>query len=824
MPRRRVGGLGETGASQAAVPRRRSARRRSPRRIVGGGEGGIRSSRLRAAAAIGVGVALFVSIAFALDWLLVPELKTLDARFMLRGERDDTAEVVVVGIDDASFREMQLQWPWPRTVHADLIDALADAGARAIAFDILFMEPSREGAADDERLAEAARRAGNVIFGQKLTRIVDQQFRTTTLEQPLRILRDTAATTALVNHQPDPDIFARRSYLAMRHQATLHPTLSLAAVALYLGLDPVTLAAEAAGEDAGQNTDQNAGRVVRPAFGDGPQSVVGPTGTLPSGFDTAPPSGFDLSPPGFDTAPPSGFDTAPPGVDPAPSSGFDSAPSGSSGLPSGFDPAPPGSPASVSGSGGQFASDDDVPASAVPAAPVALASQPGPGLAPVRLLQGGPFAGTYMINFRGGVRSIRTVSYYQVLRGTVPPEFLRDKIVFVGAATPDLEDHFATPFLPLGPMPGVELHAHAALTLLRGDALHVPHPLLTILIIVITALVTAFIGGRTSAGVGFLAAAGTVVLLSGYAVWAFNARDVWFQAVPPMASVLLSYTLINAYRFAVEERERRRVQNVFGRYVSQDVVEQILATGGDVPLGGVRQPVTVMFSDIRGFTSLSERLNAEAVVTLLNEYFGAMADVIFEQRGMIDKFMGDAIMAVFGAPLPANDDALRAVTAAVEMRKRLLQLRDEWKAEGTDALDSGIGINTAEVIVGNVGSEERMDYTVIGDGVNLAARLEELSKEYGGGILIAESTYAHVRDHVEVQSLNAVAVRGKTEPVQIYKVLGLRGDAWREAAFGGAAEVAGIPDTLETPEIPETPESPEDTGAAGEGVDSGGSA
>lgn len=717
-----------TGGSRAgAAPRRRSV----------SNAGGVRGSRWRAAAAIGLGVALLVSTAFALDWFLVPELKTLDARFMLRGERDDTAEVVVVGIDDASFRELQLQWPWPRALHADLIDALSAAEARAIVFDILFMEPSRDGAADDERLADAARRAGNVIFAQKLNRIVDHQFRSTTLEQPLRLLRD-AGIPALANHQPDPDMFARRSYLSMRHQDVLYPTLSLAAVALYLGHDPLALAEAVVAPLASVS---NAGEEVTGGdFDSASPPDVDPT--QPLGFDATPP-------PGFDSTPPSGFDSTPPG----------SSPSVDVGAPVVAREGPVGSEVS-------FLADRS-------------------SVSPVRLLPGGPFAGTYMINYRGGVRSVRTIPYYQVLQGTVPQVFLRDKIVFVGAVTPDLEDLFATPFLPMGPMPGVEVHAHGALTLLRGDALHVPQPLETILIIVLATLITAFVGGRTSAGVGFLGAAGVVGLLGGYAVWVFNVHDVWFQAVPPIAGVFLSYTLINGYRFAVEERERRRVQNVFGRYVSQDVVEQILAGGGEVPLGGVRQRVTVMFSDIRGFTSMSERMAPEAVVSLLNEYFAAMTGVIFEHKGMIDKFMGDAIMAVFGAPLPAPDDALRAVKAAVGMRKNLLELRKSWEAEGTAAIDSGIGINTAEVIVGNIGSHDRMEYTVIGDGVNLAARLEELSKEYGGGILIAEGTYVHVRDHVEVQPLDAVAVRGKSEPVHIYKVLGIKGDPWRDVSFGG---------------------------------------
>lgn len=725
--------MSQSGVAHAAGTGRVTAR--SPR------------GRLRAAITIGIGVALFVSLAFALDWFMVLELKTLDARFMARGERDDVAEVVVVGIDDASLRSMQLQWPWPRAVHAQLIDKLTAAGARAVAFDILFMEPGRDGPEDDQLLADAARRAGNVIFGQKLSRIVDHQFRTTALEQPLRLFTDSAHV-ALVNHQPDPDMFARRSYVAMRHQEQLHPTLSLAAVALYLGAEPAALAVQASGHILDRSAFAPS---TAPTSSGSPVLDVDRFDTAPPELDSTPP-GFDSTPPAFDVTPP-GFDATPPDFDPRPP-----------GLP-GLDGTPPSSEGDRVVSTG--AGDTDMTIPRVP------------------LIEGGPFDGTYVINFRGGVRSVRTIPYYQVLQERVPREFLQDKIVFVGAATVDLEDHFATPFLPMGPMPGVEVHAHAALTLLRGDALQVPHPLATIVIIVLTAVVTSFVGGRLSAGTGFLAASGIVAALVVYALWTFDAHHVWFQVVPPVIGVGLSYTLINGYRFAVEERERRRVQNVFGRYVSQDVVEQLLASGDGVPLGGARQRVTVMFSDIRGFTSLSERLDAEAVVQLLNEYFAAMTGVIFGQGGMIDKFMGDAIMAVFGAPLPKEQDALGAVRAAIGMRRRLLELRAGWEKEGLPVLDSGIGINTAEVIVGNIGSHERMEYTVIGDGVNLAARLEELSKEYGGGILIGEDTYAAVRGDVVVQPLDAVTVRGKTAPVTIYKVLGLLDDEWRDVPYEG---------------------------------------
>ena len=252
----------------------------------------------------------------------------------------------------------------------------------------------------------------------------------------------------------------------------------------------------------------------------------------------------------------------------------------------------------------------------------------------------------------------------------------------------------------------------------------------------------------------------------------------------PLAGVAASSTLVNAYRFAAEERERRRVHGMFGRCVSKEVVDQILNYEGDIPLGGARQEATLLFTDIRGFTGMSETMAPEDVVALLNEYFEAMTTIILDHGGTIDKFMGDAIMAVFGAPIPRDDHAERCVQAAVEMRKALRSLQARWEAEGKPRFDTGIGINTGQVLVGNIGSARRMEYTAIGDAVNLASRIEGLTKEYGGGILISEATYERVRDVVEAQPLGAVPVRGKARPVQLYRVLGLRGDGWRDEPGG----------------------------------------
>src|SRR5690606_8262268 len=435
-------------------------------------------------------------------------------------------------------------------------------GASVIAFDVLFLEPSRFGPEDDARLAEAAARAGNVIFGHKLTHIVDQQFRTSALDKPVPPLAEAAWSLGLVNHPPDPDRFARRSYLYLMHQGRFEPTPALAAAAAHLGLSMDVLAFDA-------------------------EAVA------------------------------------------------------------------------VRGSGALTVGGREI-----------------------GLLPAGPFAGTYVINFLGGARTVRTIPYYQVLDRTAPREWIEGRIVLVGAVTPDLEDLFATPFFHMGLMPGVEVHANAVVTLLEGNPLAVPPPYATLLIIIAAATGAAWLGGRGSAGAGSVAALLGAGALAAAAWWAFAARGVWLPMVPPLAGVAASYTLVNAYRFAAEERERRRVHGMFGRCVSKEVVDQILNYEGDIPLGGARQEATLLFTDIRGFTGMSETMAPEDVVALLNEYFEAMTTIILDHGGTIDKFMGDAIMAVFGAPIPRDDHAERCVQAAVEMRKALRSLQARWEAEG----------------------------------------------------------------------------------------------------------------------------------------------
>lgn len=222
-------------------------------------------------------------------------------------------------------------------------------------------------------------------------------------------------------------------------------------------------------------------------------------------------------------------------------------------------------------------------------------------------------------------------------------------------------------------------------------------------------------------------------------------------------------------------KENDRLRDTFGKYMTASVVEHLLA--GRVQPGGELLPVTILFSDIRSFTTISENMEAKALVALLNEYFSEMVGIVMEEEGVVDKYIGDAIMAVFGAPVPRADDAKRAVRAAVRMRVALAKLNESLAARGMQTLRTGIGIHTGEVVAGNLGSEKRMEYTVIGDAVNLASRLESATKELGVNVLISDDTYELTKDVIEARPVKEIHVKGRAKPVMTYEVLGLKGEA-----------------------------------------------
>ena len=364
------------------------------------------------------------------------------------------------------------------------------------------------------------------------------------------------------------------------------------------------------------------------------------------------------------------------------------------------------------------------------------------------------------------------VSEDQLLSGAKPivdPAEFKDKIVFVGLTASGLVDVFQTPFGSDGLMPGIQLHATMADSVLQRMFIRVA-PARTSVIVTLAACVAIGLAASLLPFAGSFCAA--LVLAAGwtyYAVQAFRG-GLWVPMAEPLSGVAVALFAGTAYQYFVEDREKRKVKRLFGRYVSKDVYEQLLQDPARAELGGARREMSVLFSDIRGFTSVTEKGDPEALVAQLNEYFSTMVEVVFRHRGTVDKFVGDMVMALFGAPLDNEDHAEHAVRAAVDMVTELGELNRRWAAEGRPPLDIGIGVNSGEMIAGNIGSSSIMSYTVIGDNVNLGSRLESLNKNYNTRIIISDATRTRLKGAYELEPLGEVVVKGKTRPVVIFEV------------------------------------------------------
>jgi adenylate cyclase len=355
----------------------------------------------------------------------------------------------------------------------------------------------------------------------------------------------------------------------------------------------------------------------------------------------------------------------------------------------------------------------------------------------------------------------------------IDPAVFKDKIVFVGATASGLRDVFETPFGG-GAMPGIQIHAATADDFLSNRFIRSAGPAAHVSTVVIAGVAVGLAAATLPAWWATLAAAGAAALL----VWTTTrlfAGGYWLNLSQPLLVAALSLFGGVAYQYFVEGREKRKMRRLFGQYVSKDVCEQLVENPSLARLGGQRREMTVLFSDIRGFTTVTEQGKAEAVVGMLNEYFTRMVEIVFRHQGTLDKFVGDMVMALFNAPLDDAAHADHAVEAALDMIEELEALNRKWAAEGRFAgLDIGIGINTGPMIAGNIGSEAIMSYTVIGDAVNLGARLESLNKQYGTRIIISDATRRRLTGRYLVKGLGDVVVKGKTEPVAIFEVSRIR--------------------------------------------------
>jgi adenylate cyclase len=351
----------------------------------------------------------------------------------------------------------------------------------------------------------------------------------------------------------------------------------------------------------------------------------------------------------------------------------------------------------------------------------------------------------------------------------IDPAVFRDKVVFVGTSAAGLQDVFPSPFGGAG-VPGVQIQATVADSVLSDRFIRRAsggwEVGLTFAVGLVVAILATFLPVARATG-----AVGLVAVALGYWLTREVGAGVWIAAVTPGIALALALFGGVAWQYFVEGRAKRQIKQLFGRYVSPAVIDQLMANPALAQLGGERREMTVLFSDIRGFTSASERGTPEAVVAQLNEYFGVMVDVLFRYQGTLDKFVGDMVMGLFGAPLGDPSHADHAVAAALEMSAELDRLNVTWRAQGRPVLDIGIGINSGEMIAGNIGSSAIMSYTVIGDAVNLGSRLESLNKDYGTRILISQATKDRLTLPVATRLVGEVTVKGRKQPVIVHEVL-----------------------------------------------------
>ena len=570
--------------------------------------------RLRLLMFVGTAAVLtgFVMAAYAADVLKDSELDTVDARFAVRGDLDPPADIAIVGIGEQSFDELGEQWPFPRSLHAEAIGRLRRDGARVIAYDVQFTEPTNP--SDDQALADAIARAGNLVLA---TTVVDERGRTNVLGPPA-VLRSLDARAAHAGLTTDSGRVVRR----MSREIERLETFAVVAVERY---------------QRRQVTEED-------------------------------------------------------------------------------------------------------------------------------------FPDPAWVDYHGRT-NVETVPFHRVVRGDFRPGTFEDRIVLVGATAPSLQDVHPTSVSGEEFMYGAEIHANSISTVLRDFPLReVPGWVTAALILLFGAvgpLIAIRFGPLRAAFIG-LALAG---LYAAFVQLVFNS-GVIVGFLYPEASLALGVVGALGVALVLNAFERERVRDIFSRFVPEPVVDEVLKNvDEDLRLGGELQVVTVLFSDIRGFTTFSETREPDEVIEVLNRYLTSMTDVILRHGGTLVAFMGDGIMAVFGAPIPMDDHADRAYAAAREMAGPALDEFNEWlRSSGQgDGFRIGVGLNSGAVMAGNVGSQKRLEYTVIGDTTNTASRIEGMTKGTPHMIMLSESTRAMMlHEHPDLVEMDAMEVRGRQAKVVIW--------------------------------------------------------
>lgn len=383
--------------------------------------------------------------------------------------------------------------------------------------------------------------------------------------------------------------------------------------------------------------------------------------------------------------------------------------------------------------------------------------------------------GAALINYRGPGKTFLHFSFADAYNNSfskMERQQLQDSILFVGMTAIGINDQRSTPFDPA--FDGVEIHATMTDNIISQDFMQRPKDIFKIEL-----LVLFLIGLTFSPIIIYLKAslAGLAGLLFSICYYYFDKlywfdNGIWAYIGMPYIQMFSLYIGITLYKYIIEEREKRRVKGAFAHYLSQEVIEQVLSSPESLKLGGEKKEITVLFSDVRGFTTISEGLSPEHLCEFMNEYFTPMTKIILNNQGVLDKYIGDAIMAFWGAPIPITNHPVVAANAALEMLEGIKILQESFKKRGFPECNIGIGLNTGPMSVGNMGSDERFCYTVMGDSVNLGSRLEGLTKEYGVKIIASEYTCKHLQGgNFKIRDLDDIRVKGKQECLKIFEVM-----------------------------------------------------
>jgi len=383
---------------------------------------------------------------------------------------------------------------------------------------------------------------------------------------------------------------------------------------------------------------------------------------------------------------------------------------------------------------------------------------------------------TTLVPFRGNAGSFRYISIADVLHDRVDLAQLKDKIILVGTTAPGLLDLRATPVSEV--YPGVEVHANMIAGILDQNLKERPAYMVgaEVIWLLLIGIALSFLLPQLGPAKAMLLIASIFVVNMGLSIASWQYGNILMPVANSLVMIALMFAVDMSYGYFVESRTKRQITGLFGQYVPSELVDEMSKNPGSVSMEGESREMTILFSDVRSFTTISEGLDAKELTLLMNEFLTPLSRIVYKHRGTIDKYMGDCIMAFWGAPLPDPTHARNAIIAGLEMLATLKTLQPHFKERGWPEIHIGVGINTGRVSVGNMGSEVRVAYTVMGDEVNLASRLEGITKQYGVGIIVGENTRNLVKEFL-YRELDHVRVKGKDKPVAIYEPVALASDA-----------------------------------------------